>query len=334
MGYKEVVFPKESVCVVTGGAGFIGSNLCRALLDKGCRVRCMDNLSTGFMKNIETLMNHPDFSFFKEDILSEEKCGEICKGADYVFHEAAWGSVPRSIKMPLYYEQVNIKGTVNMMEAAKRNGVKRFVYASSSSVYGDAQELPKREACTGNALSPYALTKQVDELYGKLYTSIYGLETIGLRYFNVFGRNQNPEGAYAAVIPKFIRLLLEDQQPLIHGDGSQSRDFTYIENVIEANMKAALAPKAAVGEAYNIACGARTTLNEVYQMLTECLHKEEIKPCYGPSRAGDIPHSHADIQKAQKLLGYHPEYDFQKGMQETIAWYCEALGGKAYAEDS
>lgn len=333
MSYKEVTFPENSICVVTGGAGFIGSNLCAALLDKGCTVRCMDNLSTGFMENIEMLMTNPQFSFYQEDILSEEKCNEICEKADFVFHEAAWGSVPRSMKMPLYYEEVNIRGTVNMMEAARKNGVKRFVYASSSSVYGDAQELPKREEHTGNALSPYALTKQVDELYGKLYTSIYGLETIGLRYFNVFGRHQNPDGAYAAVIPKFIRLLLADKQPMIHGDGSQSRDFTYIENVIEANMKAALAPKEAVGQAYNIACGARTTLNEVYQLLTAFLHKD-IKPSYGPSRAGDIPHSHADIKKAQNMLGYHPEYDFQKGMQETIAWYCEALGGKAYAENS
>lgn len=333
MSYKEVVFPENSICVVTGGAGFIGSNLCAALLDKGCTVRCMDNLSTGFMENIEMLMEHPRFSFYKEDIISEEKCCEICEGADYVFHEAAWGSVPRSMKMPLYYEEVNIKGTANMMEAARKNHVKRFVYASSSSVYGDAQELPKREDHIGNALSPYALTKQADELFGKLYTSVYGLETIGLRYFNVFGRHQNPDGAYAAVIPKFIRLLLEDEQPLIHGDGTQSRDFTYIENVIEANMKAALAPKEAAGQAYNIACGARTTLNEVYQMLKEFLHKD-IDPCYGPARAGDIPHSHADIQKAEKLLGYHPEYDFRKGMQETIAWYCETLGGKTYAENS
>lgn len=322
MSYSEVVFPEKSVCVVTGGAGFIGSNLCAALLDKGCVVRCMDNLSTGFMKNIEPLMENKDFTFHEQDILDEDACKNVCEGADYVFHEAAWGSVPRSMEMPLYYEQVNIKGAVNMMEAAKLAGVKRFVYASSSSVYGDAQTLPKKEACTGHALSPYALTKQVDEMYAQLYTSVYGLETVGLRYFNVFGRHQNPDGAYAAVIPKFIRLLLRGEQPVIHGDGTQSRDFTYIENVIEANMKAALAPAEAAGEAFNVAYSARITLNEVYQILQELLHTD-IAPRYDAPRAGDIKHSFADITKAQTLLGYHPEYDFMAGMKETIDWYCK-----------
>lgn len=323
MSYGEVKFPENSVCVVTGGAGFIGSNLCEALLQKGCKVRCMDNLSTGFLKNIEHLMENLDFSFYQEDILEEEKCVQICEGADYVFHEAAWGSVPRSMEMPLYYEQVNVKGTLNMLEAAKVCKVKRFVYASSSSVYGDAPALPKKEECTGNALSPYALTKQVDEMYARLYSSVYGLETVGLRYFNVFGRHQNPDGAYAAVIPKFIRLLLRGEQPIIHGDGTQSRDFTYIENVIEANMKAALASSEASGEAFNVAFSARITLNEVYELLQKLLGTE-IQPLYDAPRAGDIPHSFADISKAKQLLGYQPEYDFLSGMRETIDWYCEA----------
>lgn len=324
MGYEEITFPKGTVCVVTGGAGFIGSNLCEALLNKGCQVRCLDNLSTGREENLTDLKKYNQFSFIKGDICDEKICEEVCEGASYVFHQAAWGSVPRSIEMPVYYEQVNIGGTLHMMNAARKQGVRRFVYASSSSVYGDSQRLPKVEEETGNVLSPYALTKKVDEEYGKLYYSLYGLETVGLRYFNVFGRHQNPDGAYAAVIPKFIKKLLLDEQPLIHGDGTQSRDFTYIENVLEANLKACMAGKEAAGQAFNVACGARTTLNEVYEILCRLLGKN-IPPVYGEKRAGDIPHSHASIEKAVKLLGYHPEYDFYHGMLETIDWYRKNL---------
>lgn len=320
MSYDNICFNKESVFLVTGGAGFIGSNLCEAILKLGYKVRCLDNLSTGKMENVEILSNNSDYTFIRGDIRDFDTCIEACKGVDYVLHQAAWGSVPRSIEMPLLYEEINIKGTVNMMEASRQNGVKKFVYASSSSVYGDHPVLPKVEGQEGNLLSPYALTKRVDEEYGKLYTKLYGLDTYGLRYFNVFGRRQDPNGAYAAVIPKFIKLLLNNEAPTINGDGKQSRDFTYIENVIEANLKACKSGSDAAGQAYNIAYGGREYLIDIYYALCRALEKS-IEPNFGPDRAGDIKHSNADIEKAKKMLNYCPEYDFEKGLKLVIDWY-------------
>ncbi len=324
MGYKDLRFPEGSVFLVTGGAGFIGSNLCEALLEMGYQVRCLDNLSTGKKENVEPFLDHPRYTFLEKDIRDLDSCMEACRGADYVLHQAAWGSVPRSIEMPLFYEETNIRGTLNMMEAARQSGVKKFVYASSSSVYGDHPVLPKVEGQEGNLLSPYALTKRVDEEYGKLYKKLYGLDTYGMRYFNVFGRRQDPDGAYAAVIPRFIRQLMHGEVPTINGDGQQSRDFTYIDNVIEANLKACLAPSEAAGEAFNIAYGGREYLIDIYHYLCKAL-KKDVEPEFGPDRAGDIKHSNADIGKARKLLGYNPEYSFETGIELAIGWYRENL---------
>lgn len=324
MGYENITFPQETKFLITGGAGFIGSNLCEALLKRGHFVRCLDDLSTGKEENIQPFLENPNFEFIKGDIRDLETCMNACKNIDYVSHQAAWGSVPRSIEMPLVYEEINIKGTLNMLEAARQNNVKKFVYASSSSVYGDEPTLPKKEGREGNLLSPYALTKRTNEEYARLYTKLYGLETIGFRYFNVFGRRQDPDGAYAAVIPKFVKNLLENEAPTINGDGSQSRDFTYIENVIEANLKGMQAPREAAGEAFNIAYGGQVNLNELYQKLSELLNKK-IEPVYGPERAGDIKHSNADIGKARKLLKYAPDYSFERGIELTIEWYRENL---------
>ncbi len=324
MGYKHLRFPEGSLFLVTGGAGFIGSNLCEAILNMGYRVRCLDDLSTGKEKNVELFAENPDYEFIKGDIKDADTCMRACRGADYVLNQAAWGSVPRSLEMPLFYCKNNIEGTLNMLEAARQNGVRKFVYASSSSVYGDEPHLPKTEGREGNLLSPYALTKRCDEEWAKLYTMHYGLDTYGLRYFNVFGRRQDPEGAYAAVIPKFIRQLMNGEVPTINGDGMQSRDFTYIENVIEANLKACLAPHEAAGQAFNIAFGGREYLIDIYHTLTKALGKE-TEPHFGPDRKGDIRHSNADISKAKKLLGYAPDYDFAKGLNEVIEWYRENL---------
>lgn len=324
MGYKNLVFDKDTVFLVTGGAGFIGSNLCEAILDLGYKVRCLDNLSTGKQENIDLFINNPDYNFIKGDIRDLDICMEACNGVDFVLHQAAWGSVPRSIEMPLLYEDINIRGTLNMMEAARQKGVKKFVYASSSSVYGDHPVLPKREGQEGNLLSPYALTKRCDEEYGKLYTRLYGLDTYGMRYYNVFGRRQDPNGAYAAVIPKFIKQLMNDEAPTINGDGKQSRDFTYIENVIEANLKACQAPHEAAGQAFNIAYGGREYLIDIYYDLCRALNKS-IEPIYGPERAGDIKHSNADISKAKELLCYDPEWCFERGVKAAIEWYKENL---------
>ena len=324
MGYKNLTFPSNSFFLVTGGAGFIGSNLCEAILNLGYRVRCLDDLSTGKQANVDLFINHPNYEFIKGDIKDLDTCMKACEGVDYVLNQAAWGSVPRSIEMPLFYCQNNIQGTLNMLEAARQNGVKKFVYASSSSVYGDEAHLPKKEGIEGNLLSPYALTKRCDEEWAKMYTMHYGLDTYGLRYFNVFGRRQDPHGAYAAVIPKFIKMLLNDERPTINGDGQQSRDFTYIENVIEANLKACLAPHEAAGQAFNIAYGGREYLNDIYKTLVDALGKD-IQPIYGPDRKGDIKHSNADITKARELLGYDPEYDFHRGLNEAIDWYKENL---------
>ena len=324
MGYQQLKFPAGAVFLVTGGAGFIGSNLCEALLRLGCRVRCLDNLSTGKQANVDLFLGNERYRFISGDIRDLTTCQKACEGVDYVLHQAAWGSVPRSIEMPLLYEQINIMGTLNMLEAARQAGVKKFVYASSSSVYGDHPSLPKTEGTEGRLLSPYALTKRADEEYGKLYKQLYGLDTYGLRYFNVFGRRQDPDGAYAAVIPRFIRQLMQGERPIIHGDGRQSRDFTYVENVVEANLKACLASPEAAGEVYNIAYGGRETLLEIYCAIADALGKE-IEPEFGPERAGDIRHSHADIGKARRLLGYAPDYSFQDGIQLAIAWYRENL---------
>ncbi len=321
MGYKHLIFPNKSVFLVTGGAGFIGSNLCEAILNLGYRVRCLDDLSTGKMSNIEPFLNNQMFEFINGDIKNLDVCIKACEGVDFVLNQAAWGSVPRSIEMPLFYCSNNILGTLNMLEAARINGVKKFVYASSSSVYGDEPNLPKTENRVGNLLSPYALTKRCDEEWAKQYTMHYALDTYGLRYFNVFGRRQDPDGAYAAVIPKFIKLLLKKERPTINGDGLQSRDFTYIENVIEANLKACLASSEYAGEAFNVAYGGREYLIDIYKGLTKALGCEEIEPIYSPDRPGDIKHSNADISKAKALLGYEPEYNFQKGIGEAIDWY-------------
>ena len=324
MGYEDVIFKKGTKFLITGAAGFIGSNLVEALLKKEYFVRALDNLSTGKFENIVEFMNNPNFEFIKGDIRELETCNKVCEGIDYVLHQAAFGSVPKSIEMPLVYEEINIKGTLNMMIAARDNRVKRFVYASSSSVYGDEPNLPKVEGREGKLLSPYAITKKVDELYAKNFYDLYGLETVGLRYFNVFGKKQDPYSYYAAVIPKFIKALLKDEAPLIHGDGLQSRDFTYIENVIEANLKSCTAPKEALGEAFNVAYGGQTTLLELYDKLCKLLAKD-IKPIHGEERKGDIKHSNADITKVQKVLGYKPQWDFNRGIEEALAWYRENL---------
>ncbi len=324
MGYKDLKFDADSVFLVTGGAGFIGSNLCEALLEMGYTVRCLDDLSTGKYENIEPFTKSDRFTFIKGDIRNLDTCLEATKGVDYVLNQAAWGSVPRSIEMPLLYEEINIRGTLNMMEASRQNGVKKFVYASSSSVYGDHPQLPKKEGAEGKLLSPYALTKRTDEEYGRLYKELYGLDTYGLRYFNVFGRRQDPDGAYAAVIPKFIRMLLNGETPTINGDGKQSRDFTYIDNVIEANLKACLASGEAGGNAFNIGAGGREYLIDVYYDLCSALGVER-EPDFGPPRQGDIRDSNADITKAREMLGYDPEFDFAKGIHLAIDWYKENL---------
>ena len=320
MGFQNLTFDKDSVFLVTGGAGFIGSNIVEALLNMGYTVRCMDNLSTGHIENIEQHMDNPRFTFLQEDIRDLDACMRATEGVTYVLNEAAWGSVPRSIEMPLLYEEINIRGTLNMMEASRQNGVKKFVYASSSSVYGDSTILPKKEGGEGELLSPYALTKRTDEEYGKLYAKLYGLDTYGLRYFNVFGRRQDPNGAYAAVIPKFLKQLMAGERPTINGDGRQSRDFTYIDNVIEANLRACLAPSEAAGMAYNIGAGGRIYLIDVYNDLCEALGVD-TEPIYGPPRKGDIRDSNADISLARQNLGYDPSYDFKAGITLAIDWY-------------
>lgn len=324
MSYSDLNFEKDAIFLVTGGAGFIGSNLCEALLGMGCQVRCLDNLSTGRRENVDLFIDDPGYTFLEGDITDLDTCMEACRGVDFVLHQAAWGSVPRSIEMPLYYEEVNIRGTLNMMEAARQNHVRKFVYASSSSVYGDHPTLPKREGQEGSLLSPYALTKRVDEEYGKLYYKLYGLDTYGMRYFNVFGRRQDPDGAYAAVIPKFLKMLMDGEAPTIHGDGRQSRDFTYIDNVVEANLRACKAPHEAGGQAFNIAYGGREYLIDIYHVLCEKLGRQ-IEPVFGPERPGDIRHSNADISKARELLGYDPQYSFEQGLGLAVEWYRENL---------
>ena len=324
MGYQNISFPEGSLFLVTGGAGFIGSNLCEAILNLGYQVRCLDDLSTGKQENINLFAGNEKYEFIKGDIKDLDTCMKACEGVDYVLHQAAWGSVPRSIEMPLFYCANNINGTLNMLEASRQNRVKKFVYASSSSVYGDEPVLPKKEGREGNLLSPYAVSKRADEEWAKQYTIHYGLDTYGMRYFNVFGRRQDPNGAYAAVIPKFIKQLMKGERPTINGDGKQSRDFTYIENVIEANLKSCFAPHEAAGEAFNIAYGGREYLIDIYYGLCDALGVK-IEPNFGPDRAGDIKHSNADISKARTMLDYDPDWSFEKGIKAAIEWYRENL---------
>ncbi len=317
--------------LVTGGAGFIGSNLCESLLEDGHKVRCLDNFATGHFKNIRHLMEHPDFELIVGDIRHLDTCRKAVDGMEYVLHEAALGSVPRSIKDPITTNEVNVSGFLNMLVAARDAGIKRFVYAASSSTYGDSENLPKVEEVIGKPLSPYAITKYVNELYADVFYKTYGLNTIGLRYFNVFGRRQDPNGAYAAVIPKFVIQLMKHESPVINGDGTYSRDFTYIDNVILMNKLALETDNPdALNQVYNTAFGERTDLNELVALLKEYLseYDEEIRKVeviHGPVRAGDIPHSLASIDKAKKLLGYQPQYDIKKGLKEAVKWYFENL---------
>ena len=317
--------------LVTGGAGFIGSNLCEALLERGAQVVCMDNLLTGKRENIESYLGNQAFSFLEKSITDFDACLEATSGIDLVFHQAALGSVPRSIENPLRTNQHNITGFLNILEAARENGCKRFVYAASSSTYGDHEELPKVEENIGKPLSPYAVTKYCNELYARVFYDLYGMETIGLRYFNVFGRNQDPDGAYAAVIPKFIQKMILGERPTINGNGEQSRDFTFVENVVEVNIQAGLSSNnEAFGEVFNIAFGQRTTLLELYQVLQEKIarYKPEVKkiePIFGPVRHGDVKHSQASIEKARDILNYSPKFSPEEGLDRAITWYWESI---------
>ena len=313
--------------LVTGGAGFIGSNLCEYFLNTGNSVVCLDNLLTGHKSNIEPFLSNPNFTFVEGDICDQSTCMQVCADIELVFHQAALGSVPRSIDDPIATNANNITGFLNMLNAARLSGVKRFVYAASSSTYGDNYVLPKVEDQIGRPLSPYAVTKYVNELYAGVFADLYGMETIGLRYFNVFGRRQDPQGAYAAVIPKFIELFLSGQSPVINGDGEQTRDFTYIDNVIQANVKAAATENPeALNQVYNVAYGENITLNQLAVHLRDLLAETEpevasVEVKHGPDRAGDIRESLASIDKARSLLGYAPTYGVMAGLQETIASY-------------
>ena len=317
--------------LITGGAGFIGSNLCEYFLQKGHRVICLDNFSTGFRHNIEHLFEHPDFSLIEGDIRDYATCLKALDGVEYVLHQAALGSVPRSINDPITTNEVNVSGFLNMLHASKETGIRRFVYAASSSTYGDSENLPKVEHVIGKPLSPYAVTKYVNELYADVFSKTYGIETIGLRYFNVFGRKQNPNGAYAAVIPKFVMQLMQHESPVINGDGNYSRDFTYIDNVIQMNELALTTQNSeAVNTVYNTAFGDRTTLNELVHYLKEYLSEfdaeiKNINTIYGPNRMGDIPHSLASVDKAKELLNYNPQFSISEGLKEAVKWYWENL---------
>jgi len=317
--------------LVTGGAGFIGSNLCEALLEKGNKVICLDNFATGKRENLEQLLKNTNFTLIEGDIRKLKDCLKATKEIDYVLHQAALGSVPRSIKDPITSNDVNVSGFLNMLVAARDNGVKRFVYAASSSTYGDSESMPKVEDIIGKPLSPYAITKYVNELYADIFSKTYGLETIGLRYFNVFGRKQDPNGAYAAVIPKFVSQLMKGESPVINGDGDYSRDFTYIDNVIQANLLSLVTiNEKAINTVYNVAYGDRNTLDDLMGYLKEYLSEfdskiSNVKVIYGPNRSGDIPHSHASVDKAKELLKYNPQFTLQKGLKEAVKWYWRNL---------
>lgn len=317
--------------LVTGGAGFIGSNLCEHFLSKGYFVICLDNFATGHRHNIAHLLSNPNFKLIEGDIRSLDDCHKATNGVDYVLHQAALGSVPRSIKDPITSNETNVSGFLNMLVASRDAGVKRFIYAASSSTYGDSELLPKIEDKIGKHLSPYAITKYVNELYADIFSKTYGVETIGLRYFNVFGRKQDPNGAYAAVIPLFVKKFITHQSPVINGDGNYSRDFTYIDNVIQMNELAMTTTnKDAVNTVYNTAFGDRTTLNDLVSYLKEFLSEydqeiAQIEAVHGPNRAGDIPHSLASIDKAKTLLGYSPKFSMREGLREAVKWYWENL---------
>ena len=321
----------QKVILITGGAGFIGSNLCDYFLSKGDKVVCLDNFATGHRHNLKDFINHPNFSLIEGDIRNATDCATAVKGVDYVLHQAALGSVPRSLKDPVTTNDVNVTGFLNMLVAARDEKVKRFIYAASSSTYGDSESLPKVEEVIGKPLSPYAITKYVNELYAEIFSKTYGLETIGLRYFNVFGRKQDPNGAYAAVIPKFVMQLMQLESPKINGDGNYSRDFTYIDNVIQMNELAMLTQNPeAINTVYNTAYGDRNTLNNLVAYLKEYLSVYDprigtVSMEYGPNRAGDIPHSLASIDKAKNLLGYNPKYSMQEGLKEAVGWYWNNL---------
>lgn len=316
--------------LVTGGAGFIGSNLCEYLLENNNQVICLDNFATGKRENIQPFLANSNFTLIEGDIRNLDDCMKATTGVDYVLHQAALGSVPRSIKDPITSNEVNVSGFLNMLIASRDNSVKRFVYAASSSTYGDSKALPKVEENIGRPLSPYAITKYVNELYANIFSDTYGLETIGLRYFNVFGRKQDPNGAYAAVIPKFVSQFMKHESPTINGDGMYSRDFTYIDNVIQANILSLLAAKEATNQVYNVAYGDRNTLNDLVGYLKDYLSEfdpkiKNIEVQHGPNRAGDIPHSHASVDKAKRLLGYDPQFSLQEGLKEAVKWYWENL---------
>jgi UDP-N-acetylglucosamine/UDP-N-acetylgalactosamine 4-epimerase len=322
---------KNKKLLITGGAGFIGSNLIEHFLKQNNKIVCLDNFATGKEENIYPFKSNSDFKLITGDIRDIETCHRAVEGVDIVLHQAAMGSVPRSIKDPQTTNDVNISGFVNMLIATKEAGIKRFVYAASSSTYGDSATLPKVEGNIGKPLSPYAVTKYVNELYAGVFSDLYGIETIGLRYFNVFGRRQDPDGAYAAAIPKFIRLMIKYESPVIFGDGEQSRDFTYIENVIQANELAAeIENPAAINTVYNIAFGEATTVNNLVTSLKKNLSQfdpeiAKVQPIHGEIRTGDILHSLASIEKARNLLGYYPQFSIDAGLEKAIAWYWENL---------
>lgn len=322
---------EHSRVLVTGGAGFIGSALIETLLASDNEVVCLDNFATGKRKNVAEFEGNKNFRFIEGDIRNIDDCRKAADGVTYVLHQAALGSVPRSIKDPITSNDVNVSGFLNMITAARDAGVTRFVYASSSSVYGDHPALPKFEENTGNPLSPYAVTKKVNELYAKVFGELYGMETLGLRYFNVFGRRQDPDGQYAAVIPRFVKALINHEAPMIFGDGSQTRDFTYIENVVQANLRAAVVVNPeAYNTAYNVAFGDRVTLNELYTFLRDGLAEFDpeiagINPVFTDPRQGDIPHSLASIAKTSRLLGYDPQFNLRQGLEHSVKWYWEHL---------
>jgi UDP-N-acetylglucosamine 4-epimerase len=321
----------KSTILITGGAGFIGSNLCEYFINKGHKVICLDNFATGHKYNLKDFINDANFNLIEGDIRNLMDCHNAVQGVDYVLHQAALGSVPRSINDPVTTNDVNVSGFLNMLVASRDAKVKRFVYAASSSTYGDSVGLPKVEEVIGNPLSPYAITKYVNELYAEIFSRTFGLETIGLRYFNVFGRKQDPNGAYAAVIPKFVMQLMQLESPKINGDGNYSRDFTYIDNVIQMNELAmTTANKEAINTVYNTAYGDRNTLNNLADYLKKFLSQYDPKIAniaveYGPNRMGDIPHSLASIEKAKTLLGYNPQFSMEEGLKVAVKWYWENL---------
>ncbi|MEM9075519.1 MAG: SDR family oxidoreductase [Bacteroidota bacterium] len=317
--------------LVTGGAGFIGSNLCESLLNNGNKVTCFDNFATGKKQNIESFLKHNNFKLLEGDIRNFEDCQAACNGVDFVLHQAALGSVPRSINDPITSNEVNVSGFLNMLVASRDAKIRRFVYAASSSTYGDSKSLPKIEENIGKPLSPYAITKYVNELYAVIFGNTYGMQTIGLRYFNVFGRKQDPNGAYAAVIPKFVIQLMKHESPTINGDGSYSRDFTYIDNVIQMNVRALVSQNPqSINTVFNVAYGERTNLNELVGLLKQYLGEfdakiKDIPTKHGPNRVGDVPHSLASVDKAKEFLNYRPTHNIKDGLKEALTWYWNNL---------